>query len=53
MKRIFSSSVKKYEDISNLPIISAIYELTKGEFNDEKKKDKQESFKQNIHAHCK
>lgn len=53
MKRIQSSSVKKYEDISNLPIIAAIYELTKGEFSNEKKEDEQECFKQTVYAHCK
>lgn len=53
MKRIQSSSVKKYEDIAHLPIIAAIYELEKGEFPNEKKENEQSSFKQTIYAHCK
>lgn len=53
MKRIQSSSVKKHDDFSNLPIIAAIYELTKGEFLNEKKEDEQKCFKQTIYAHRK
>lgn len=45
--KIYSSSVKKYVDYSNLPIIKAINEITKGGFYEEKENESQ-SFKQAL-----
>lgn len=53
MKQIYTSSVKNYEDISHLPIIAAIYELEKGEFPNEKKKNEQKVIKQAVYENSK
>lgn len=47
MVKIYSSSIKNYEDWNNLPIIKAINEITKGGLYEEKE-NKQKSFKQII-----
>lgn len=49
MNKKLSSSQKLYNEYVNLPIIVAIYELTKGEFPYETSQDYKENFKQNIH----
>lgn len=47
MVKIYNSSIKKYEDFENLPIIKAIQETIKGGLYEEKKNE-QESFKQTL-----
>lgn len=47
MVKVYSSSVKNYEDWRNLPIIKAIEEITKGGLY-EKKEDEPKSFEQII-----
>lgn len=50
--KVYSSSIKKYEDYKELPIIKAIEEITKGGFYEEKENE-QKSFKQIIFKNSK
>lgn len=52
MVKIYSSSVKNYVDWIDLPIIKAIYEITKGGLYEEKENEPK-SFKQIILKNCK
>lgn len=52
MVKIYSSSIKNYDNWNNLPIIKAIKEITKGGLHEEKENE-QESFKQTLFKNSK